>query len=237
MGLFDAFKKSEPATSAPQATPIDLTKKINLSKEEVHSICLKKPVLNGLKSKVVIAIDFSGSMSQQYRSGKVQALIEKIFPMALEFDDDGSMECWIFDNGFHRLSDITMNNIAGYITRETSKYHMGGTCYAPVMKDIINASGNIKIPTYVLFITDGDNSDKAATTSIIKDVSKQPIFWQFVGLGSSSMAYLEKLDDMDGRYVDNADFFKVREIADISYNNLLDEFPGWLENPSVKAML
>lgn len=42
---------------------------------------------------------------------------------------------------------------------------------------------------------------------------------------------------MDGRYVDNADFFKVKTMNDITYENLLNEFPKWLENPKVKDML
>ena len=42
---------------------------------------------------------------------------------------------------------------------------------------------------------------------------------------------------MDGRYVDNADFFTVKNVNDITYKDLLDEFPNWLENEKVKAML
>lgn len=42
---------------------------------------------------------------------------------------------------------------------------------------------------------------------------------------------------MDGRYVDNADFFKVHKALDITYDKLLTEFPKWLENPRVKDML
>lgn len=233
MGLF-GFGKSEQANTTAS---LDLTKKLNLSKEEVHGICLTKAPLNGLKAKVGLCIDYSGSMRGQYNSGKVQALLEKILPMAMEFDDDGSMECWIFENGYHRLPDVTLNNISGYIARETKKYSMGGTNYAPVMQDVIKAYKNTKIPAYVLFVTDGDNSDKRQTTEVITDAAKLPIFWQFVGLGNDHMSYLEKLDDMGGRYVDNADFFKVNVVEDISYKNLLDEFPGWLEFPEVKNML
>ena len=41
---------------------------------------------------------------------------------------------------------------------------------------------------------------------------------------------------MEGRYVDNADFFIVEGIDKITYFNLLDEFPSWLVNEKVKAM-
>lgn len=235
--MFGFNKKKDTKPSMTVASTIDLKKKINLAKEEVHSICLTKTPLNGLKAKVGLCIDFSGSMSSQYRSGKVQQLLEKILPMAMEFDDDGSMEVWLFADGYHRLPDVTLNNIDNYIDRETKRYSMGGTNYAPVMKDVVNTYKNTKIPAYVMFITDGDNFDKKQTTTVITDAARFPIFWQFVGLGSSSMNYLEQLDDMDGRYVDNADFFKVRDIVDISYNDLLNEFPSWLIYPEVKNML
>lgn len=237
MSIFGFNKKKCTKPSTTDTSTIDLKKKINLAKEEVHSICLTKTPLNGLKVKVGLCIDYSGSMKSQYNSGKVQALLEKILPMAMEFDDDGSMEVWLFEDGYHRLPDVTLNNIAGYIARETKKYSMGGTNYAPVMQNVIKTYKNTKTPAYVLFVTDGDNSDKRQTTEVITKAAKLPIFWQFVGLGNDTMSYLEKLDDMEGRFVDNADFFKVNAVENISYKNLLDEFPGWLEFPEVKNML
>lgn len=236
-GFNNKKKDIKPSTTVTGTIDIDLKKKINLAKEEVHSICLTKTPLNGLKAKVGLCIDYSGSMRSQYNSGKVQALLEKILPMAMEFDDDGSMEVWLFKDGYHRLPDVTLNNIAGYIARETKKYSMGGTNYAPVMQDVIKTYKNTKTPAYVLFVTDGDNSDKRQTTEVITKAAKLPIFWQFVGLGNDTMSYLEKLDDMEGRFVDNADFFKVNAVENISYKNILDEFPGWLEFPEVKNML
>ena len=75
----------------------------------------------------------------------------------------------------------------------------------------------------------------------MKDISKEPIFWQFVGLGNDSFDFLEKLDDMSGRYVDNADFFKIRNINKVSdkelYNQLLNEYPEWLKLVKSKGML
>ena len=233
MGLFGFGKKNDavtptpaapaPASTQPTTAPsIDLTKRIDLGKKEVQAICLTKAPLNGLKAKVAIVLDYSGSMRSMYNNGVVQRTLENIFPIAATFDDDGSMECWIFENGYHRLPDITINNLEGYIKRETQYYSMGGTCYAPVMEDILDTYRNDTVPAYVVFITDGDNQDKSKTTKIITEASKYPIFWRFVGLGNDSFDYLQKLDDMEGRYVDNADFFKVSEPSKITYNNLLE---------------
>lgn len=244
MGLFGFGKKTDTAsTPAPAATPavtsapsIDLTKRIDLNKKEVQAICLTKAPLNGLKAKVAFVIDYSGSMRSMYNNGTVQRTLENIFPIAATFDDDGSMECWIFENGYHRLPDVTINNLEGYIARETRAYSMGGTCYAPVIEDIIDTYKKETVPAYVVFVTDGDNQDKSKTTKMIIEASKYPIFWQFVGIGNDSFDYLQKLDDMEGRYVDNADFFKVSEPSKITYNDLLDEFPNWLVMPEVVKM-
>lgn len=230
MGLFNRHKADDVIES------IDLTKKISLSKEEVHKVCLTKPVLNGLKARVCLAIDYSGSMSNLYDNGTVQSIFEKMLPLAMEFDDDGTMEAWRFNDGTKRLKDVTAKNIVGYVKNCISG-SMGGTNYAPVIKEIVDFYKKTKVPVYVIFITDGDNWDKSEATEAIKEASKIPIFWQFIGLGNGGFDYLQNLDDMSDRYVDNADFFEVKNANDITYSNLLNEFPGWLSNDKVKSML
>lgn len=214
-------------------TKVDLTKKV----EEVKKVCLTKKPLQNLIANVGVALDYSGSMNRLYCNGTTQEVIENLLPLAMNFDDNGTMESWLFDDNFHRLSDITLGNLAGYIRKETKHYSMGGTCYAPVMRDIFNTYKNNKIPAYIIFITDGNNSDKDQTDAIIKEAANYPIFWQFVGIGYASFDYLQALDDMTDRYVDNADFFQVDSINDITYDKLLNEFPAWLENPKVANML
>ena len=240
MGLLDKFKRqtNAPDTTADNTSPakVDLVKRVNLAKEEVQKICITKAPLNGLKASVGLVLDFSGSMDALYRNGTMQALIEKILPLAMTFDDNGEMETWLFSNDCHRLPDISLRNLDGYIERETTKYRMGGTYYAPAIKDVTKTYKD-KMPAYVLFLTDGENSDKNDTDNAIIKASKLPIFWQFVGVGRAEFNYLRKLDDMTDRYVDNADFFSVNRIENITYDQLLNEFPEWLANEKVKKMI
>jgi hypothetical protein len=63
------------------------------------------------------------------------------------------------------------------------------------------------------------------------------LFREIYGIGDERFAYLSRLDDMAGRYVDNADFFRVDRIEDIQYKDILDEYPEWLTNPKVVEML
>ena len=46
-------------------------------------------------------------------------------------------------------------------------------------------------PAYVIFITDGDCSDKEASEVTIKSASDKGIFWQFVGIGHANFNFLE----------------------------------------------
>ena len=46
---------------------------------------------------------------------------------------------------------------------------------------------------------------------------------------------------MEGRFIDNANFFHIKDIEKISdeelYNNLLNEFPEWLAEAKTKGIL
>jgi hypothetical protein len=53
--------------------------------------------------------------------------------------------------------------------------------------------------------------------------------------------FLEELDDMPGRFVDNADFFSVADPADLSdeqlYDLMMNEYPGWLKLARAQGLL
>ncbi len=102
-------------------------------------------------------------------------------------------------------------------------------------------SDKISFPTFVLFITDGQNGDETEAENIITKCSSLPIFWQFVGIGNETFSFLEELDTMDGRFVDNANFFACNDINNISdedlYHNLLKEFPSWIKLAKTNGIL
>ena len=234
---------------------ISLTKeqsKIRLEKRtkevsEVVKVNLTKHNLSpDTKARVAFVIDISGSMMSAYKKGDVQEIVEKIFPIAINFDDNEEMDVWIFENGFKRMPSMNKDNYYGYVQREIldKNCRFGGTEYAPVLEDVAQyylEEHPKPTPVYVIFITDGDNSDKARTTKVVKEISNYPIFLQFVGVGGAGFEYLEQLDDMGGRYIDNADFFEAT-YDDFSkennlYQKLLQEYPSWLANEKVKTMI
>lgn len=255
MGLF-GFGKNKGNTQTPQPVQqqtggikLNLTKEesliqLDMRKREVANVCMGIPQLNGVQSRVALVLDYSGSMRSLYNNGTVQSIIERIMPIACQFDDNQELDLWIFENGFKRLGGITMANFYGYVQREIMQYRMGGTQYSPVMQDVFSKYINEEpsnMPSYVIFITDGDNSDKRNTTEFMKEASKYPVFWQFVGIGNDSFDYLQRLDDLSGRFLDNADFFQLNDIARVSdnelYNRLLTEYPSWLVQAKQKGIL
>ncbi len=220
--------------------------------------------LEGLRAQVVLALDFSYSMSSLYTSGQVQELVERLLPLGLAFDDNGEVDFYLFHDGLIKLPEnITRANVVGYITKKVmNKYSMGGTNYAPIINKIVEDFGGEKaekkgifsglfskkkelnetkaapLPTYVLFITDGENGDKYDAEKAIINASKYGIFFQFVGIGSEQFNFLRKLDDLAGRVVDNANFFKVDSLSSKTdeqlYQLLLTEFPSWI--PQARAL-
>ncbi len=231
------------------------TQKLDLRKQIVLDISKKKGIENQ-KAQVMVCMDISGSMEHLYNNGFVQRVLERIIPVAMQFDDNGEMELYLFENSCRKhKNSITLNNIDGIVTREIiGKYPFGGTSYAPpiqmIKEDVVGETKSstsfsffgskrtidpkkLDIPAYVIFITDGANSDHGATESILKEVSNYGLFFQFVGIGSASFPFLEKLDNLAGRLIDNANFFKVTSLDAMSdddlYNKLLGEFPDWLK--------
>lgn len=222
--------------------------KINLQKEQVIDLKKKAGIGSRSQAQVVLALDFSGSMSGLYSDKTVQNTVERILPFGLAFDDNGEVDSYIFENGYNKIKQpITLENVEGYINNYVyGKYQMGGTNYAPVLNAIYDEfkpskSGGffglgateppMEYPVYVIFITDGDNFDKSETENIIKKMSEKGFFIQFIGIGNAGFSFLEKLDDMGGRKLDNVNFFNVSNLNSFSdeslYQGLMSEYPEW----------
>lgn len=222
---------------------------VNLAKKA--QVCLEKKNLDNVKGRVAIVLDASGSMSNQYSSGKVQEVIERILPLAVHFDDDGSLDCWAFADREKRLEPVTLSNYKNYVRDIAKIKQYGGDIgigccnnEPRAIKDVMDffiKENPSKLPTYVVFITDGGIGSDSEIKKLIVDAAKYPIFWQFVGIGGSSYGILKKLDDMSGRVVDNCNFFELDRLSSVSedqlYNLLLEEFPGWIKEATKKGII
>lgn len=215
-------------------------------KKKAASIVLEKKKLTDVVAKVGIVLDISGSMRKLYREGIVQDAVERVLAVASQFDDDGSLDVWVYDNEFSRLPPVTEKDFPSYVEKQilmNDDIHKFGRNDEPkVMEDVISKyieEEPSEEPVFLVFINDG--GCKPGIKKFIVESSVQPIFWQFVGIGDSNFDVLRKLDTMEGRIVDNANFFHLDDLKKVSdeelYNQLLDEFPMWLKEAKEKRIL
>lgn len=208
------------------------------------SVSLEKRGLADARYRVKLVLDISGSMQNEYRSGAVQALAERALALAARLDDDGEVEVYLFGVKAHRSGTLSLDNVSGFVDRLKVKLE-GGTHYSPVMKMVredAEKEGR-DLPCLVLFITDGGTSNPAVVVRQMTEAAHEPIFWKFMGIeeGRVNFDFLEKLDDLPGRVVDNADFFRVPapiKIADAElFDLLLNELDGWQRDAKAAGIL
>lgn len=268
---FGGVVAEEPVLTAPTAQPVApnpkadwLKKRISLEKNleqqapkildlsKKAAISLKKHGLEEHRAKVALCLDISISMSQLYSSGLIQAFVETILALGCRLDDDGAIDIFLFGADGYQPDPVTYKDFNGYVNRIIRKYPLEpDTRYSTAIEMVRQHYTNYKyersepfkaeIPVYVMFLTDGQPSDKAASTRALKNSSFEPIFWQFMGVGNSDFSYLEKLDDLTGRFVDNADFFSVSSLKQFTeeqlYAKLINEYPNWLKMAQAKGLL
>jgi stress response protein SCP2 len=258
---------------APQGAPISLEKRrlVDLEKKlatqapqmlslvKTAGVSLEKKGLGEHTARVALVLDISGSMGSLYRSGAVQRLAERVLALGLRFDDDGEVDVFLFGRDVYKPSPgLRLEGHQQYIADLTQRYRLEpdtryGAAMSAVRRHYFGESRDRReplpsqLPVYVMFLTDGAPSDKPVATNEIKAASYEPIFWQFMGIGSPrEFAFLQRLDDLRGRYTDNADFFAVSErdlsgrsaiSDDALFDRLMNEYPGWLQRARAGGLL
>lgn len=104
-----------------------------LEKQGIHE---RIPALVGLN------IDVSGSMKDLFGSGAVQSALERILPVALYFDDDASVDTWVFSDSerIAQIASCDAGNYRDFVKREILRKPevmsllWGGTDYAPAIR-------------------------------------------------------------------------------------------------------
>ena len=132
------FKKKEKVSEAEQT----IVQKVNLRKEKV-AVELRKKNITSKKARIVFVLDHSGSFRWAYNDGTIQNITERLFPMAMQMDDNGEMEMFLFDDGYKEFSPVTISNLDEYVNNYLIKQggHYGGTNYEPVITQITKRYG------------------------------------------------------------------------------------------------
>lgn len=229
--------KQSPAT-ATSSNVIDMSKSAeNLSNVLIDMSNGGKIDMTKHMARVALAMDYSGSMSNLFANGSIQDVITRLLPIALKFDDNGELESWLFSDNKEKLDAVTINNYKNYVKKVmmNARMTMGGTNYAPVLKDIVKYYKDVEpseIPAFIIFITDGENWDTEQTNRIVKELSNYNMFVQFIGIGNENFKYLKSLDDMRGRKYDNTGFTAVKDMNQMTdeelYTEILRQYKNWL---------
>lgn len=263
-----------PATAAPRSAAVDLEKRVAQSAPQLvnlvksAAVSLEKAGLGQHRAKVCLVLDISGSMSTLYRKGLVQQFAERILALGCRFDDDGEIDVFLFGRNVHQGAPMGLSNWSNYIRQVIDKHPLeGDTRYGAAIEAVRRhyfpdsrggerkSALKAEVPVYVMFVTDGSTSDKPLTERQLRWASREPIFWQFMGIGKgrksrskalasfadSDFPFLEKLDELDGRMIDNADFFAVSSPDEHSdgalYDLLMNEYPQWVKEARQHGMI
>jgi stress response protein SCP2 len=249
-----------PSAPSPQAARVvDLRKRlVDLAKRdpalaasaETALVSLEKRGIAGLRGKVALVLDISGSMRDMFKDGRVGDLVRRVLATALPIDDDGHIDVFLFGVGAHAYGPVTEHTYRRFPEECQRRYGFEpGTKYGEAI-ELVRATYRPHfgdgLPVYVVFITDGGTQDVRKSKDAITAAAAEPIFWQFVAIGEHEgkaparigrtlprgFDFLAMLDTMDGRVVDNAGFFAVPDPSAPTdaelYDMMFEEFPDWL---------
>ncbi|MFI7004370.1 VWA domain-containing protein [Nocardia sp. NPDC050175] len=232
------------------ALSFEKREKLDMRKRAVAKVLISKDAW-GIRARVVLVIDKTGSMLKQYRSQVVHRVVQRMIPVATQLDDSGALEAYLYAHSFAKLPDIT---VAHGDEWAHTYLHLSGTHAGidysriggrndelPIMRDIMASLHPGDGPTLILFFTDGGFANKREIAALMREAAQLPAFWQFIGLGRANYGLLRSLDEMTGRIVDNAGFFALDDIDKVDdgelYARLLGEFPDWLRAAKAAGVL
>jgi stress response protein SCP2 len=241
---------------------------INLQKQDPKLVSLVKKTgvqlekygLEQHQAKVALCLDISGSMHALYKKGSIDTLVRRVLALGFRFDDDGEIDVFLFGKDAYHAGSVNTDNYQTFVRDMLKRYNLeGGTAYGKVMqmiREYYRIQPNFgHIPVYVMFTTDGDTSDRPQSERQIIEAAREGIFWQFMAIGTppqerkgffsrilgSDFQFLEHLDTMRNRFLDNANFFLVQDPAEPSDEELIQlmmaEYPDWLRAARAKGLL
>lgn len=229
---------------------IDLEK----GKEALRLSLEKKGVTAPPPVDLAFVLDVSGSFDVTHRSGATQTLLERLVPWGMLFDPDQKLDVFTFSSGIdnaYRVGDITPATCDQYIKHNVIDRVPGyghGTDYSYVIKKVLQQFGWAKPDGFfsprkekkrsiVLFVTDGDNSDKPQTQHLLEESEKRgdEVYFLFIAVASTggSFPFLQQVADQFSNtglvVVDDLNGFVAK--SDEELNDLLinDELVAWLK--------
>lgn len=220
-----------PAVSLEKVTAagsVSLTKQFQKT-----GFALSKRGLTGIRCEVLLVLDHSGSMINDYRSGVVQQLVERALAFGLNVDNDGEVQIIPFDSRVHPTVTVGLGSYQGVVDQRVWVPNaMGSTDMAAALLQVKKIADSSDSPVFCVVVTDGEPNSRDATSKVVCELASYPVFVKFLAI--RPVTYLQELDDLDGsrRLLDNVDAKFIpnpMSMSDLDFADaMVDEFSEWI---------
>lgn len=181
--------------SAPIKPKVSLEKKLEKAPALVSlakhvKVSLEKHNLESCIARVGLVLDSSGSMNASYINGTVQEIVNRILPLAVQFDNDGELDLWFFADRPMRFPSVNLLNYSDVVPGKRKQAQSGGRggLYDSIFVSYSQESSSGKIGSVKeLYSRIGVmNNEAAVMAEVIKEYegSKLPVYIVFISDGN-----------------------------------------------------